>query len=48
VRRLVEIIDQPDKSDDEFVIVPPGSQIRQEMFWDFQMVESQKQQVVTS
>ena len=40
VRRLLEIIEQPDKSDDEFIIVPPGSKIRQEMFWDFQMVEN--------
>lgn len=48
VRRLVEIIDQPDKSDKEFIIVPPGGQIRQELFWDFQIVEPQKQQVVTS
>jgi hypothetical protein len=48
VRRLLEIIDQPDNSDDEFIFVPRGGQIRQEMFWDFQIVESQKQQVVSS
>ena len=48
VRRLLEIIEQPDKGDDEFIIVPPGGRIRQEMFWDFQVVEPRKQQVATS
>ena len=47
VRRLVEIIDQPNQNDDEFIIVPPGGQIRQKLFWDFQIVESRKQQVVS-
>jgi hypothetical protein len=48
VRRLIEIIDDPSKGDNEFIIVSPGGQVRQEMFWDFQMVEPRKQQVVTS
>ena len=48
VRRLIEIIDDPAKGDKEFIIVSPGGQVRQEMFWDFQMVEPRKQQVVTS
>jgi len=34
IRRLAEIIEDPDKADDEFVIVPPGSINRQELFWD--------------
>ncbi len=48
VRRLIEIIDDPTKGDKEFIIVSPGGQVRQEMFWDFQMVEPRKQQAVTS
>jgi hypothetical protein len=48
VRRLIEIIDDPAKGDNEFIIVSPGGQVRQEMFWDFHMVEPRKQQVVTS
>ena len=47
VRRLIEIIDDPAKGDKEFIIVSPGNQVRQEIFWDFQMVEPRKQQVVT-
>ncbi|MHC4489585.1 MAG: hypothetical protein ACYSW7_10490, partial [Planctomycetota bacterium] len=47
VRRLIEIIDDPAKGDNEFIIVSPGGQIRQEMFWDFQMVEPRKQKVVS-
>jgi hypothetical protein len=45
VRRLIEIIDAPAKGDNEFIIVAPGGQIRQEQFWDFQMVEPGKQHV---
>ena len=48
VRRLIEVIEQPDTSDDEFIIVPPGGRIRQEMFWDFQVVESREKKVISS
>jgi hypothetical protein len=34
IRRLAEIIEDPDKVDDEFVIVQPGSISCQELFWD--------------
>lgn len=32
IRRLAEIIEDPDKADDDFVVVPPGSINRQELF----------------
>ena len=47
VRRLIEVIDDPDKDDAEFIVVPAGGQIRQELFWDFQMVAPEKQPTVS-
>jgi len=41
IRRLVEIIEDPDSVDDEFVIVPPGKINRQELFWDCSMSASE-------
>ena len=34
IRRLAEIIEDPDKADEEFVVVPPGGITGQELFWD--------------
>lgn len=47
VRRLIEVIDDPDKGDAEIIVVPAGGQIRQELFWDFQMVAPEKQPTVS-
>jgi hypothetical protein len=44
VRKLIEIINDPAKGDNEFIVVAPGEQIRQQLFWDFEMVESRQQQ----
>ena len=41
-RRLAEIIEDPDKIDDEFVIVPPGGINRQELFWEYAVSASEK------
>lgn len=32
VRRLIEIASTPEKADDEFVVIPPGGEIRQSQF----------------
>ena len=42
IRRLVEIIEDPDKADDEFVIVMPGNTNRQELFWDCSVSASEQ------
>ena len=42
IRRLAEIIEDPDKIDDEFVIVPPGGINRQELFWEYAVSASEK------
>jgi hypothetical protein len=42
IRRLAEIIEDPDKADDEFVVVSPGSSIGQELFWNCSMTASEK------
>jgi hypothetical protein len=34
IRRLAEIIEDPVKADDEFVVIPSGGEIRQALFWD--------------
>ena len=34
IRRLAEIIEDPVKADDEFVVIPPGGGISQACFWD--------------
>ena len=42
IRRLAEIIEDPDKADDEFVVVPPGAVTGQELFWDCSVSASDK------
>ena len=42
IRRLADIINDPDEADDEFVVVPPGSRIRQELFWNCSVTASEK------
>ena len=32
IRRLIEIASSPDKSDSEFLVIPPGGEVTQEMF----------------
>ena len=32
VRRLIEIAAALDKTDDEFLVIPPGGEVKQEMF----------------
>ena len=41
IRRLAEIIEDPDKADDEFVVVPPGGITGQELFWDCSVTASE-------
>lgn len=42
IRRLAEIIEDPDKADDEFVVVPPGSITAQALFWECSAAASEK------
>jgi hypothetical protein len=42
IRDLAGIIEDPDRADDEFVVVPPGNVIRQEFFWDCPVTASEK------
>ena len=32
VQRLIEVAQNPDSSDENFVVIPPGGEIRQEQF----------------
>jgi hypothetical protein len=42
IRRLTEIIEDPDTADDEFVVVGPGGITGQELFWDCSVTTSEK------
>jgi hypothetical protein len=42
IRRLTEIIEDPDTADAEFVVVPPGGITGQELFWDCSVTASAK------
>ena len=42
IRRLADIIEDPDTADDEFVVVPPGGITGQELFWDGSAAASAK------
>ena len=41
IRRLAEIIENPDKADDEFVVVSAGGTTGQELFWDCSLTASE-------
>ncbi|MGD2269956.1 MAG: DUF1638 domain-containing protein [Desulfobacterales bacterium] len=45
VRKLIEIMNDPAKGDNEFIVVAPGEQIRQQLFWDFEMLDPRQQHV---